>query len=716
VAGARLRPLWWRVVRAVVLAIVLGEAVYVVAINATFATPLFESIVDSDPLTIDIHYERGWSLLPGRIHAKRLSIRGRDSNVEWILRLDDVTFDVSLWGLLRRRFDVSRARGSGLSLRLRSRIDAQLITPEKIANLPPVDGFGPVPLRPFQKCTKDEWSDADYHLWTIHLANVVADNVREVWIDDGRFQGRARVQGGFYLRPIRSASVGPASVDISSGSAQVGATSWLDSIVASADVTVGPFDPRADHGDALLHRVSLDLGGRSTFPTLANLPISLPDWIRLAGRIDMPRLDLHVKQGVVRGDSHVDARMPRIVAAIGPIEAVGALSFAASVAEGPKDQGRLDVHAALDDVRVGDGLLQASRIAATGDAFALDLAHPLGDLHFVVESDDLDLPDARALLPYLHSDTLALRRGRAHADSRVEMWLADRRAEGRARVRADDVELSVGKTRASGAASVAMSFVAHVAGPLRFENLALDVQSSGLRLANEDLDLVADVRANARLRNWLWRSFELAGGAVDVDVPRGEVRFNDSRLAGSVRLKVRARPSSTAPDHIDLSGSAIDMHDVQVSSPSVDTQGWQGQTVMQPATLRVAKEPELEGELFMDARDASPFLAVLVHSSWPRMVGLTQIPHLAASARVTLGAHRLALDDVDAEGGDVALRGMYAMRDTHRRGEFTLEKGPLSIGLHVDDDGVRVHLFGLEGWSQRERDSVEQWVREAPRR
>jgi hypothetical protein len=712
VAPTRPRFSGRRVARVVVYALTLGAILYVVGINAFLATPLFESVIDADPFVIDIHFQRGWSILPGRIHAKELSIRGRDSNVEWILRLDDVTFDVSLPGLTRRRFDVSRARGNGLSLRIRSRIDAQSITSEKIANLPPIEGFGPIPLRPFQRETEDEWSDAAYRLWTIHLANVVADDVREVWIDHARFQGSASVRGGFYLRPIRAVAIGPAHAAIASGSLRIVGIPVLDSAAAGADMTLAQFDPRVVRGADLVHRVSLDLDGRATCPTLANLPIPLHDEVDLAGQVDVRSLVVHVKDGVLRSDSRLDAKVPRIAAALGEIRVVGALSLAADV-EGPAGHERLDLRAALENARVGEGLLQASRVGATGDAHALDLAHPLGDLHLSVETDDLELPDARMLLPYLQSDgSVVARSVRAGADARVELWLADQRAAGRARVRADDVDLSVGKVRAWGAGSVAVVFAANVAGPLRFENLAVDAQSKRLRIATQDLNLVADLQAHAQVRDWLWPRAVLTGGVIDVDVSRGAVRFRESELAGNVRVRVRARRSARAPGNIDLSGSGIEMRDVRVSSPSAEIEGWNGQTVMQPATLRLGKEPELEGDVSMDARDASPFLALLVRSSLPRTLGLTQVPHLLASARLTLGAGRLALRDVNIHGGDVALRGLYAIRDKHRRGEFTLEKGPLSIGLHVDDGGIGVRLFGLDAWSDRERGSVEEWFHE----
>src|SRR5579884_3649196 len=93
----RSRQLARRVLSIAAVACLTVVALYVVAANAFLWTGLFERVVDADPDTLDVHYERGWSLLPGHVHAKKLSIRGRDSNVEWMLRIDSVEFRVSLF-------------------------------------------------------------------------------------------------------------------------------------------------------------------------------------------------------------------------------------------------------------------------------------------------------------------------------------------------------------------------------------------------------------------------------------------------------------------------------------------------------------------------------------------------------------------------------------------------------------------------------------------
>ena len=117
------------------------------------------------------------------------------------------------------------------------------------------------------------------------------------------------------------------------------------------------------------------------------------------------------------------------------------------------------------------------------------------------------------------------------------------------------------------------------------------------------------------------------------------------------------------------------------------------------ATFQMAPQPELDGRFDVEALDANPILAVLLGNGIPRIfVGLTRMPHLAAAGRLTMGATRLALRDLDAHGGDISVEGTYVLGRGHRSGAFVVGKGPLSAGFRLDDGGAHLRLFGLRGW------------------
>ena len=169
-----------RLARLALAVLVSFFALYLATINVFLSTSLFTRFVNAQPDTIEIHFARGWSIVPGHVHAKQLSIRGRDSNVEWILRLDAVEFDVSFLGLLRQRFEASNVHGEGLSLRLRKRLEAAPSSLDEVATLPPIEGLPPYSLHPPKTPSPALWDDAAYNLWTVHLEGIVAQSVREI--------------------------------------------------------------------------------------------------------------------------------------------------------------------------------------------------------------------------------------------------------------------------------------------------------------------------------------------------------------------------------------------------------------------------------------------------------------------------------------------------------------------------------------------------------
>jgi hypothetical protein len=746
-------PVPVRVVIATVGALLLVAILYAVGINVAFSTPLFERIANADPMMLDIHYRRGWSLLPGRIHADDLSIRGRDSNVEWILRIDHVEFDVSLWGLFRRRFDVSRVHGKGVSLRLRSRIDAQSLTTATLSDLPSIAGLRSIPVRPFRQCTKDDWSDADYHLWTIHLAHVIADDVREIWIDHERFDGRAKVTGGFYLKPVRAARVGPIHAEILDGGFTKGRTTQVEGLSGVSDVTVAEFDPRVTDADALLHRVSVGLDLRTYVPDVAHLPIRPPGGLRVHGAAEVPRLVVRVRNGVVMDETQLDARSPAISVAWADHQVTAAISITAEVRLSD-DGERTTLTAHIADAQLDGAILRAPRVEVKGDTGAVDVARPFVGLRFAASADEIDLPDASALSRYLPDSPLPFRGGSARASvsaefgadqrfDRLAVDLETRRlrlgnrdvdllgdARGSVRVRdwrwstgemtleqaaLDIVAASVWLPRRGGSEpTLSIDRVSVGAHGARFvlstapANLSLSARVSGARLRDPSLRGRLDALANLDIED----STQTARGDIQAVLSQATGRYKQTGFAGNARVVARIRGASPASGDFDVSESSLEVRDAQVVGPGTQTARWDANAVLSGATLHIGGgPPRFQGRLALQATNADPFLAVLVPNRWPQILGLTDQPHFIASARLTLGARLVALENVRVQFGDVTLRGLYGERDSLRRGAVTIARGPLSVGLRVDNDGAHVRLFGLRGWSQREETRVLELLR-----
>ena len=88
------------------------------------------------------------------------------------------------------------------------------------------------------------------------------------------------------------------------------------------------------------------------------------------------------------------------------------------------------------------------------------------------------------------------------------------------------------------------------------------------------------------------------------------------------------------------------------------------------------------------------------------VVGLIAMPGLRASTRAVIAPRQLALLDLDARGGNVAVRGSYASRDAQRRGAFVARKAFLSVGIRLNDEGAGLRLFGLQRWLREQTRDV----------
>ena len=285
-----------RAARLAALALVAALGAYLVGMNVFLRTRLFRNAITSRSGSLLVDYRSAYSLFPGRIHVEGLTIRGRDSSVEWILLLDRCDFRVSFAALARRRFHASHVNGDGLSLRVRLRKEAS-VSPEETAALPPVPGFLDPPLKDVGP-PPPPLTDANYDLWAIELDDVDAHHVRELWIDTVRYTGDLEIRGRWFFRPLRWLDVGPATIRLRALDVAYGTIEpWLNGAAGELVATVHPFALQEVDGASILDEVSVDGTVHGTLRT-ANL----------LGRIlDPPKRD--GPPAVRADDAGIDARV-----------------------------------------------------------------------------------------------------------------------------------------------------------------------------------------------------------------------------------------------------------------------------------------------------------------------------------------------------------------------------------------------------------------------
>ncbi|MBL8112571.1 MAG: hypothetical protein JNK60_06775 [Acidobacteria bacterium] len=221
--------------------------------NVFLMTPLLRRILSSDPESLVVSYDQAFMPWPGRVVARNLRLRTRDSNVEFQIVLREVRLDVSLVELLSRRFHVRRLEGSGLSFRLRERL---LDSEVALAALhPPIEGY-PSPAMRARVETPSRPSPKAFRLV---FSSIAIEELHELWIDSLRFSGSGRVAGAFMLVSGTEAEVSPSTLTFESGIVATGGDVLFSTFTGVVSARIPRWSSPEFPGNAVLGLVDGDL-------------------------------------------------------------------------------------------------------------------------------------------------------------------------------------------------------------------------------------------------------------------------------------------------------------------------------------------------------------------------------------------------------------------------------------------------------------------------
>jgi hypothetical protein len=423
---------WTRLLKWVALAGAGLAILYLIGMNVFLRTRIFRNLISSSPDDVLVEYTSAYSILPGRIHAEGLRIRGSDQHVQWILGIDRCDFRVSFLELAKRRFHASHVRGDGVTLRLRLKVgDA---TADHLAALPPIPGFldprkdiGPPP---------PPLTDANYDLWQIQLDDVIAERVRELWIDTLRYTGELRVEGRWLFRPVRWLDVGPARVHVRSLDIGYGLRPIATGMSGTIDATIHPFDVREPSALETLKYVLAR--GTHAMNELPQADVGVGGFTFDATE----RTSLDVEDG----------------AAGSPVATIAAYVSALSIT-GP------------DAAKA-----RAAAVSLKLTRSELDLTQPFGDAAFAVTLEDVETP---SLHPWLAlPKNVDVQSGRAFANGHFEGTVAQKSTKGEVASRTQG--LSVGLSATGAAEIVARDVAVNVGSRALRGNLSVKVRSRGI--------------------------------------------------------------------------------------------------------------------------------------------------------------------------------------------------------------------------------------------
>jgi hypothetical protein len=688
------------------------------------------------------------------------------------------------------KFHAQQVRGDGLSLRARLRAD--VVSPATMAALPPVPGFLDPPLSDVGP-PGPPITDATYHLWSVELDDVVANHVREIWIDTLRYSGDLDVHGRWAFRPMRRLDVGPATIEVRALDVGCGMVeSWASALQGHLAVQVYPVDLEAVRGLQLIDSVSVSGGLRGT-AELANAVnrAAAGKGVKLARATASFALLLNVDHGVMGHGTDVR---------IEPLDARGSaagLDFEGSlrgeVEVDDADVGHAEFHAA--SVRLSAGTHPTARVASLALSLSsrqLDLTHAFSDATFVLdvagaETESLETWLARMVPASELEVTAGTVTGGGHLVGAVaggplngritfharDLSMVGTGVSGRGNVDGDVLLTGLdrdrhtfagaadlvadGLTAHGGGATLESHVQAHAAvrgghwGPLRMDlagshlslagalatvkGVRLEVPSfavhtADLALGHDGLAGTVSIEApRVELRQLatvaalvpLPDDVVVDGGAgtaslrLDVDVARltcsGEARL----VARGLRMRMGAQSmpgqlvvalqATGRGDRTDLSGSSITFR----GAGAPDTLDWWGSVHLRETTLRVRPRLLFRTLITAEAKDASPWTALVASSTpipqWVLSLVSTAQFEVTGEVRATPSLLSARSVDADAKGAEVHFE--LARTPTDTSWAMLLDLGAVVGGVGVAAGKTEFLLFGARPWFQQRTASLE---------
>ena len=186
-------------------------------------------------------------------------------------------------------------------------------------------------------------------------------------------------------------------------------------------------------------------------------------------------------------------------------------------------------------------------------------------------------------------------------------------------------------------------------------------------------------------------------------VQRFAFTHDKRHFVADVDADVRVGKFGEQASSFDFRDSHVSLRNVDVTGGFADTHAWSGEVKLAPAVLALDEHPRLDMRAAVEARDPNPVLAWVLGAGLPGLLeSYTKMSPLSATARIVVAPELGAVTEVAARGGGLQAHGGYAKRGSRGRAAFHVELPPLSAGIAVAGDSVRVVPFADDAWLAHE--------------
>ena len=149
-------------------------------------------MVNSKPEKFQLQWSSGWSIVPGQINARGVTLRVQTLRSQWYLEVDQGNIWVRWWKLPFKHFEASGIEAKGLAFFLRYRLPADA-KPQSASLTPDIPGLTNPP-----QVLPEQLYPISGKPWHIELTNLNVKQIKEIWIQQFRITGKGGGKVGRY--------------------------------------------------------------------------------------------------------------------------------------------------------------------------------------------------------------------------------------------------------------------------------------------------------------------------------------------------------------------------------------------------------------------------------------------------------------------------------------------------------------------------------------
>lgn len=218
-------------------------SVYVVTVFVFLSTPLLRKVADLGVMAGFVEVQRGWSWIPGKIELRNVHIEVEDHNIHLWVDLPKVEVRMKMMNLFKREVFITQLdTPAELAFSIRARIRQRTPNEKKIY------------IKEKKRLLANKETSRGGS-WKMIVEDVNLGYASELAVDDWRYVGRARIQGGFRLTPGVKAEVKTSVVHFDEGSI----AGFAQRLTGKAELEFKPFDVPSVHGNEVFRYLNSEI-------------------------------------------------------------------------------------------------------------------------------------------------------------------------------------------------------------------------------------------------------------------------------------------------------------------------------------------------------------------------------------------------------------------------------------------------------------------------